>query len=126
MGQSTFESPPKSYMASAAITANRVVKLHTTAGQIAISAGATDVCVGVTLHAAAANSAVDVFDNHGGIVEVEAGAAVALAAIVQSNGDGTVKTAVGTGYPLGQAIEAATAAGDLIKIRWCPSLTVKA
>ena len=83
---------------------------------IAIAA-ATDVPLGVqiTKPAAGAGQYVDVVMSGEG-VEVIAGAAIALGAIVQTNAAGKAITAVATGYPVGRAMQAAGADGDKITI----------
>ena len=51
-----------------------------------------------------------------GTVLMTAAAAITQDDYVQSNGDGNVKTAVGTGYIIGRAMQAAQAEGDIIEV----------
>lgn len=109
----------KSYRADAAITRYHLVKAGSDSQHVAVSAGATDVIRGVALDQAEAAEdpiAVFVLGAAAGTVLVVAAAAISEGALVQSNGDGTVKTAVSTGYPIGRALQAAQAAGDVIEI----------
>src|ERR1019366_5064133 len=88
------------------------------AGYATISASATDVPIGI------AQDQPDVDGDPinvrllstSGTARMVAAAAITLGDFVQSNGDGAVKTAVSTGYIIGRALVAATAAGDIIEV----------
>lgn len=94
-----------------------LVKLGT-AGLVAISASATDKIIGIAQDAPDADlDPINVrLINSPGTALVVAGAAITLGDFVQSNADGSVKTAVSTGFVIGRAIQAATGAGDVIEI----------
>lgn len=90
---------------------------------VAIGAGATEKPLGVTDDEISTDESVagqkinvKVLGAVRGTVLMTAGAAIALDAFVQSNGDGNIKTAVSTGYIVGQALQAAQAAGDVIEV----------
>lgn len=112
----------KSFTAGAAITAFRLVKLSA-AETVIPSAAATDLFIGVANEVAAASGERQdvVLD---GIAFVEAGAAVALGAYVGSDASGRgIPAAPGAGVNhriLGLALEAAGAAGDVIRVLICP------
>lgn len=88
------------------------------AGYVTLSAGATDIIIGIAQDAPDAdNDYINVrLLNSMGTAKVVAAAAITLGDYVQSNGDGAVKTAVSTGYIIGRALNAATAAGDIVEI----------
>lgn len=109
----------KTYLADAAITRYNLVKAGSDVEHVAVSAGATDIIRGIALDQAEAAEdpiAVFVLGAASGTVLVVAAAAITLGDLVQSNGDGKVKTCVSTGYPIGRALQAAQAAGDVIEI----------
>lgn len=97
-----------SLLATAALAANRFA---TSAGAVP-AAGA--YCPGVV------NGSFDIGEQANvsthGIVLVEAGAAVAVDAAVQTDASGRAITLAG-GISLGRALDAATAAGDLIRVK---------
>lgn len=97
-----------SVLATAAITKDRFV---TTAGAVPASGA---FCPGV------ANANYDIGEQAGlsthGIVVVEAGAAVAADAAIQCDASGRAIT-LAAGVNLGRALDAATAAGDLIRVK---------
>lgn len=100
-----------SIKASAALVANRFV----TAGGAYPSKGASAIGVTQTEAADGDYVAVDVL----GTAVVEAGAAVAANAYVESDASGKAITQVvttGGGIAVGVALEAASAAGDLIEV----------
>lgn len=72
---------------------------------------------GVAARDAVADGKVTVYTV--GVLEVEAGAAVAAGALVASDADGRAVTAT-TGAYVGRALDAATAAGDLIPVQFRP------
>lgn len=97
-----------SVMATAALTAQRFV----TAGGGVPAAGAW--CPGVANAAFATGEAAGVITH--GIVLVEAGAAVAAGAAVQTDNTGRAIT-LDAGVALGRSLDAATAAGQLIRVK---------
>ena len=100
------------FPASVDIEANTAVKL--VAGELAI-AGAAERALGVTDQAVTAGDVVKV--RMGGIAKVEASAAFAVDALVTIDADGKASAAAASGeYILGQAVEAATGAGQIISV----------
>ncbi len=109
----------KTYLAAAAISRYNLVKIGADATHVAVSAGATDKILGIALDQAESAEdpiSVAVLGACKGTQLVIAGAAITLGDWVQSNGDGTVKTLVATGYAVGRALNAASGAGDLVEI----------
>lgn len=109
----------KTYLADAAITRYHVVKIGSDENHVATSASATDISLGIAEDAAdAAEDPVSVALIPGcvGTTIAIATGVIANGALVQSNGDGTVKTAVSTGYAIGRALQASGATGDQIEI----------
>ncbi|MBA3775620.1 MAG: DUF2190 family protein [Betaproteobacteria bacterium] len=106
----------KNYIAGAAVSPCRLVKIGAAAGYVIHNAAATTPTLGVTREniLAATGQRIDVI--HDGIAYVEAGAVVALGAKLTSDATGRAVTAVGTNEGAGTALEAATAAGDLIRM----------
>ncbi len=94
-----------------------LVKL-TSAGVVDISSGATDNCIGIAQDSPDADGdPVTVrLINSPGTARMVAGAAITAGALVQSNGDGAIKTAVSTGFVIGRALNAAGAAGDIVEV----------
>lgn len=93
----------------------RFVKHGATAGTCAVIAAATDRPIAVQQDKP--STATD--DSRlglvvVGIVRLKADAAISAGAEIQASADGDAKTAVATGYVAGFAMEAATAAGDII------------
>lgn len=114
----------KSFTAGAAINAYRIVKLSA-AETVVLAAAATDNLIGVNSDVAPAlNERCDVMLM--GITFVEAGAAVALGALMTSDSVGRgVTAAPGVGVNarvIGVALEAAAAAGDVIRMALQPSM----
>jgi len=108
----------KNCTAGAAINAYRIVKLSA-ADTVVLAAAATDLLVGVNTDVAPAlGERCDVALM--GIAFVEAGAAIALGAFVTADAVGRgVTAAPGAGVNnrvIGFALEAATAAGDVIRV----------
>lgn len=109
----------KTFFSDAAIARWAVVKLGSDENHIASSASATDTPIGIAEdEATEAEYPVSVALIPGcvGTTLCIATGVIAAGALVQSNGDGTVKTAVGTGYVIGRAINASGATGDLIEV----------
>lgn len=106
------------YLANAALTANRFVKL---AGDEKVDpiAAITDWALGVgTVNV----SATEATDGKGtrviceGVAWVEAAAAITRGALVAPSANGRAQTAVSTQFVRGRALKAAAAAGDLIPV----------
>jgi hypothetical protein len=95
-------------VAAGTIAAQRLV---TPAGA---QAGADAVCIGVTRVAAVASDKIPV-DVQGTAV-IEAGAAVAAGATLKSDSTGRAITWVTSGAKVGFALQAASAAGELIEV----------
>ncbi len=113
----------KSFTAGAAITAFRLVKLSA-AETVILSAAATDLFIGVANEVAAASGErQDVILN--GIAFIEAGAAFALGAYIGSDASGRGITAAPSAgvnnRVIGIALEAAGAAGDVVRVLVNPS-----
>lgn len=109
----------KTFLADAAITRWHVVKLGTDENHVATSASATDTPIGIAEDAAdAAEDPVSVALIPGcvGTTLCVATGVIAAGVLVQSNGDGTVKTAVATGYVIGRTLQASGATGDIIEV----------
>ena len=112
----------KSYRADAAITRFHLVKTGTDQDHVAVSAAATDKILGVAQDQATAAEdliSIAVLGAVKGTVKVIATGVIAVDAFVQSNGDGTVKTATTGGYVVGKALIASGATGDTIEIAPC-------
>ncbi len=108
--------------ADAAITRWNVVKIGSDAYHVAVSAGATDISFGIAEdQALAAEDLISVAMIPGcvGTTICIATGVIVQGALVQSNGDGTVKTAVSTGYVLGRALTGSGATGDQIEVAIC-------
>lgn len=110
----------KSYVAEAAVLPYRVVKFGTADGQVVQAAAATDASIGIAdnLGQGTAGSRVDVAVD--GIVEAEAGAAVARGVLVSVDSSGRVITASASAGAnvrvIGVAMSAAGAAGEIILV----------
>lgn len=103
---------------SGAVRANRFVELTSAAAiqEVSTSGGES---IGVLLEASAADEtqAVSIGLLDGGVIPVEAGAAVAAGTRIMADTQGRVITATGaTSRVLGYADEAAGAAGELISV----------
>lgn len=110
----------KSYVAEAAVLPYRVVKFGTADGQVVQAAAAADASFGIAdnLGQGTAGARVDVAVD--GIVEAEAGAAVARGALVSVDSSGRVITAAASAGAnvrvIGVAMSAAGAAGEMILV----------
>jgi hypothetical protein len=102
-------------IAGAAVARNRFVKLNASA-QAILMAAATDDVAGVSLAAAAAAADPLEVAKPDCIVQVEAGAAVALGAALMSDATGRAITFVATNKRLGVAMQAAAGAGEYIEV----------
>lgn len=111
------------YVADVAIPKYRIVKHGTGDRAVTAATAATDSSIGVTNELdTAAGERVDVW--HVGIAYVEAGAAVTRGAPVTADAQGrgvTAAPAAGSNARVvGFALEAATAAGDVIRVLLSP------
>lgn len=112
----------KSFSAGGAITAFRLVKLSA-AETVVLAAAATDFIIGVANEVAAASGErQDVVLS--GVAFVEAGAAFALGATITADASGrgiVAAPAAGTNNRIvGIALEAAAAAGDVVRVLVSP------
>lgn len=109
---------PAGYIAGAAVSQYRLVKLDSTAGQCIHTTAITDVALGATLQSASA-AGVPVPVQQFGKVKLTAVTTIALGAQVMpdSGGAGKIATAAGaTAKSCGIALEAAGADGDIIEV----------
>lgn len=111
----------KNYLAGGAIPAHTLVKL-TAAGTVVAASAPADLVVGVSGElAVVAGERVDVA--HVGIAPVVAGGAVSLGAAVTADASGRAAAAAGGGKrAAGIALDAASGAGDVIRILLAPHL----
>ena len=112
----------KTFAAGGAIAAFRIVRFSA-ADTVVQAAAATEALAGVTMDVAPANGErTDVV--MGGIALIEAGNAITLAQFVTSDASGrAVPAAPGAGVNhriIGYPLEAATAAGDIIRVMLSP------
>lgn len=117
MGQKV-DSLYRTYTASAAIAAHLLVKTNgSTANSVAIATAGSDVigCSTENAIASGAKGAIRLF-NGGGTVKLTAAGAITVNALVYVAGSaGKIDDAV-NGRPIGIAMEAATADGDIIEV----------
>jgi hypothetical protein len=109
----------KTFLADAAIARWSVVIIGTDENHVAIGASATELPIGIVEdQALAAEDPVSVALIPGcvGTTICIATGVIVAGALVQSNGNGTVKTLVSTGYAIGRAIQASGATGDQIEV----------
>jgi hypothetical protein len=112
----------KNFTAGGAIPARRITRFSAADTAVA-AAAATEALSGVTTDiAAASGERVDVIMS--GIAEVEAGAAFAITALLTADSQGrAVAAAPGAGTNnriIGVPLEAATAAGDIVRMLLTP------
>ena len=111
---------PLTFEAEAAVVLNRLVKIGTASNQVVPVAGITDRVVGVAVESAdpaAGNSAVSVWPlNRGGIVPMEAAAAITVNTRVAPSANGRAQTAVSTQFAVGIALKGAGGAGEIIPV----------
>lgn len=115
----------QSFVAGAAITANRLVKLDSTAGQVIVTTAITEQVVGIALDTVASGELVSVLTMSGAKGKVTASAAISLGAEVMptASGAGKCATAAGaTAVSCGIALSAAGADGDIIEVLLRPSV----
>lgn len=106
----------KTFIAENAIPRYRVVAIAAGENQVKLASAATDPLLGVSAEPAdtPAGARIDVYFN--GIVEVQAGAAIAKGAELTVNAQGKVITATSANERIGRALAAANADGDVISI----------
>lgn len=110
---------PKTFTASEDLTAYRFVKQGTAANGIDAVDAITDQAIGVVVadvDQSEADAASVWLCNEGGIVPVEAAAAISLGALVAPSANGRAQTAVSTQFVRGRALEAASGAGHVIPV----------
>lgn len=108
--------------ADTALTAHSLVRL-TTAGTVELAAAASGAIIGTCLQDVANNGMADIALTKGHAVHyVRAGGVIALGALVKGDASATGKviTHGGSGTALGNALEASTADGDIIRVILAP------
>ena len=119
MGLSNYEtSNVISRIAGGSITARRLVKLDSTAGQVVACDAITDKAIGVALNNASSGDTVEI--QTGGLAEIEVSAAVALGAEVMptASGSGKCSTSAGaTARSVGLAENLGSNDGEFIRVR---------
>lgn len=109
---------PKTFEAESAVVLNRFVKAGAAANGVVPVAAITDLAIGIAVDSADptdGNSAASVWLlNEGGIVPIEAAAAIALGAKIAPSANGRGQTAVSTQFARGTALKAAGGAGEII------------
>ena len=115
----------KNFVAEAAITPYRLVKMGSADGKVITAAAATDMIIGACSEVGPAiNERVDVVVV--GVAYVEAGAAVTRGNLITSDASGrAVVPAPAAGVNnrcIGVALESATAAGDIITVLLSPCM----
>jgi hypothetical protein len=118
-----YDSGTKTFVADAAIAQFARVVFESD-GRV-VTAGLTEVGIGIAQTAAfAAGDAISVkLYNSGGTFKMRASEALAVGATLYTESDGEVQdTAQATAVPFAQALEAATADGDIIE---CVLLTYR-
>lgn len=109
---------PKTFQAEAAVVLNRFVKVGTLGNAVVPIAAVTDKSMGIAVESAdpaLGNSAASVWlHSEGGIVPIEAAAAIALNAKIAPSANGRGQTAVVTQFARGTALKAAGGAGEII------------
>ncbi len=112
----------KNYIAEAAVSPFRIVKLGSADGKVTPAAAATDLLIGVANEVGPAiNERCDVI--HTGIAFVEAGAAVTRGSSITSDASGRgIATTTTANRVIGIALESASAAGDIFRVLIAPSV----
>ena len=106
----------KTFIATAAVTAFRRVKLTASSGTAVEHAGAGEACIGVSQNTAAIGEQVTVrMIRPHATHKVVAGGPIVLGAAIYGAADGAVDDAV-SGTAQGTALEVATASGDIIEV----------
>lgn len=113
----TAPPAPKTFIAETDLTRYRFVKLGTVANSVTAVDGVTDLAIGIAdedVDQSEADGASIFLLNEGGIVPIEAAAAITLGDKIAPSANGRGQTAVTTQFPRGIALEAASAAGHII------------
>ncbi len=109
---------PITFEAENAVVLNRFVKLGSVGNDVDAIGGITEIAMGVAVESAdpaVGNSAASVWPlNRGGIVPIEAAAAITLGDNVAPSTDGRGQTAVSTQFTRGVALATAGGAGEVI------------
>ena len=108
---------PITFEAEDAIVLNRFVKLGAAGNGVAAVDGVTDLAAGVAVESADSTGQTSVsvwLSNRGGIVPIEAAAAISLGDKVAPSANGRGQTAVSTQFSRGVALIAAGGAGEII------------
>lgn len=106
---------PVTFIASEAIGQYQFVKFGTAANTVDLCDTQGESAIGVAVEAAGANEAVSVWLlNKGGIVPVQAGAAIAVGGNITTAADGDGDPALTADIILGIALEAASGDGHVI------------
>jgi hypothetical protein len=119
-----FNPPPgQSYEAGAAVTKYRFVK-QTAANTVTNATAQGERVIGVAAEDAVSGGAIGVYQLvDGGIIPVEASAAISAGADVTTGADGRAETSASGDVVAGVAVEAASGAGHVIAIRPTPAAT---
>lgn len=115
----TLGVSPQSFIAGAAISQYRAVKLDSTEGQVIASAAIADLTIGASMEAATASGQLIPVQQFGK-VKLTASAAISLGdqVMVTAAGAGKISTAAGaTAKSIGVALQAAGADGDIIEVQ---------
>jgi hypothetical protein len=116
MHMSTQSERNKAFIATAAVTAFRRVKLTSGSGTAVEHSGAGEAAIGTAQNSAAIGEEVNVrLDNGGGTSKVAVAAGVVLGAAVYNAATGYCDDAA-SGTSFGTALEAGTNAGDIIEV----------
>lgn len=113
----TAPPAPKTFIAETDLTRYRFVKLGTVANSVTAVTAIADLAHGIAdadVDASEADGASIFLLNEGGIVPIEAAAAISLGDKIGPSTDGRGQTAVSTQFPRGIALEAASGAGHVI------------
>ena len=111
---------PKSFIAGSTISKYRAVVLASDGEVDHVGTANTIAPTGISMGDAAAGAPVDVACDFGAIVKIEAGAAVTKGQEVSSDNVGRAidRTSTTNNVVIGRALEAATAAGQIIPIQY--------
>ena len=101
---------------SAAVAANRFVELSSGSVQQVGTAGNEAIGVSAAASPASNTAGIAVAIYNGGVIKVEAGAAVAVDANVSSDNQGRAITSASGNRINGKALQAASAAGEMIEV----------
>lgn len=116
-----FEHPlhkPSGFLAGADLTADQFKFVKYSAGALVLASAGTDQVVGVLNNKPNTGEACEVETL--GTTKLVAGAAIAKGAVVMSDALGRAVTGTATNYGQGYAMEAASAAGEIIAVQLRP------